>query len=202
MPEWFLKYRIQIVIGAAIIFVLIFAAFYILGTRTGQQAKVTPTPTSSALPTENPSTISATLTLQPTKSPTPKPTKTPTPQPTRTPTPTQTPTPTPVTFSVTGVTAAVSPTSYSGACPKKFDFTANITTNAAGTVKYKWTRNDGGSGSEQTLVFASAGTQAASPDDWTLGGPGFSYSGWEKIMITTPNTTESNQASFTLTCSP
>lgn len=102
---------------------------------------------------------------------------------------------------VTGISASVLPTNYSGACPKKFDFTANVTVNAAGSVTYKWVRSDGASGSSQTMTFGGAGSAVVAPDDWTLGGSGTTYSGWEKVQILTPNSTESNQATFNLACS-
>mgnify|MGYP001567226316 CR=1 FL=1 len=180
MRLWLVKYRKAIGVAAAILLVLLFVGLYTLGTKSQKETEVSPTPTPTLKPTAKP-------TLKPTATPTPKPTATPTP----------TPTPTPIVFSVTGVTAAVSPTSYTGSCPKKFDFTANITTNAAGTVTYKWARSDGAGAPTHTLVFASAGTQPATPDDWTLSSSGTK---WEKIQILTPNSLESNQAEFTLNC--
>ncbi|MBI3380102.1 hypothetical protein HY029_05085 [Candidatus Gottesmanbacteria bacterium] len=118
--------------------------------------------------------------------------------PTATPNPTATPTP--VVFSVTSVTASVDPANHSGTCPKQFNFSAQITSNTAGTVTYKWERSDGAGASTQSLSFSGAATQTVT-DSWTLGGSGFSYSGWEKVTILTPNSTSSNQANFTLACS-
>lgn len=152
----------------------------------------TPTPTPSPSPSPSPSLKSTPI---PTKKPTPSSTPTPTPS------PTSSPTPTPIAFQVTALTANVTPTNYSGACPKQFDFTGNITSNSAGTLTYKWVRSDGASGSTQSMTFGAAGTQAANADSWTLGGTGFTYSGWEKIQILTPNSIESTPANFNMACS-
>jgi hypothetical protein len=121
--------------------------------------------------------------------------------PTPTPAPTATPTPAPSGggFKVTNVIAVVSPPDYKGTCPTVFNFTARITTDGPGTVEYKWTRSDGATAPTQTLVFSAAGTQSVG-DTWTLGGSGFSYSGWEAVEILAPNSLTSNQAAFNLSC--
>lgn len=201
--------RIAYLYAVAIIILLILGGIYFFSSRSkskDQASSPTPTPTPILTPTPTPTpspTPTPTPKLTPKPTPkltpklTPKPTPTPTTTPTPTPSPTPSPSPTPTLFSVTGVTAAVSPTSYIGPCPKKFEFTANITTNGAGTVTYKWARSDGAGSPTETLVFTSATTQPASPDSWTLSSPG---SKWEKIQILTPNTLDSNQATFDLTC--
>jgi hypothetical protein len=89
-------------------------------------------------------------------------------------------------FSVTGVSFTAT-TWGDGAtyidCPK---VVANITTNGAGTVTYKWTRSDGASAPTKTLVFGSAGTQTDSYE-WALGSgaPAGTYS--VGIYIDNPN---------------
>lgn len=194
-------------ISAAAIAVLALVAFGSFTFGRGNQPGVptptptpattsTPTPDISETPTPSPSKI---LTKAPTKVPTKVPTATSVP-PTNTPVPTNTPTP--VVFSVTSVAAAVAPSTYAGSCSpgKKFEFSAVLTANAAGTVTYKWTRSDGAGSPNETVSFSGAGTQTVT-DSWTLGGPGFTYSGWEKVVVSSPNSIESNQASFTLACS-
>jgi len=90
-----------------------------------------------------------------------------------------------VVFAVTSVNYTVGTWNSPGYvnCPK---VTANITTNAAGTVTYHWTRSDGNSTSG-TLTFASAGTQSISAE-WGLGSV---WAGgadeWMGIYIDTPN---------------
>lgn len=172
--------------------------------------KPTPTPTPS--PTETP-TPTVEVTPSPTVKNTPTPTKkvsltptqtptataTPTTSVTPTGTPTNTPTPTLVPFSVTGVTAAVAPTT-SAVCPTTYNFSASITTNAAGTVTYKWERSDGAGAPTETISFASAGTQTVT-DTWMRGvttPPG--TPGWERVHILTPNDLTSNKAELTQTC--
>lgn len=50
----------------------------------------------------------------------------------------QTPTPVPP-FTVTSLAVTATPTTYTGPCPPKFNITAFISTNRAGTVTYQWT---------------------------------------------------------------
>lgn len=117
--------------------------------------------------------------------------ETPTPV-TPTPTPVETPTP----FAVTKVTASVDPLSFTGACPKTFNFSAVITVNGPGTVAYRWERSDGATAPTQTITFAAAGSQSVTTS-WKLGA---SYSGWQRVHILAPNEMVSNQANFTLAC--
>jgi len=85
------------------------------------------------------------------------------------------------------------------ACPIVYNFAGTITTSGAATVTYKWERSDGTSGQTQSITFGSAGTQAVS-SSWTLGSHGFSYNGWERLHVLTPNDISSGQANFVLTC--
>ncbi len=82
-------------------------------------------------------------------------------------------------FAVTSVIFSVS-----GSCGH-FIVTANITTNSAGEVTYKWKRSDGATDNvnHPTLVYASAGTKSVSTD-WLLGAAG---SHWMDIYIDHPN---------------
>ena len=196
------KKKVLIIAGGVVLLLLV--GGYFLIRQTSPQPSPSPSPEVSSSPSPSPSP-SSTPTPSPTPRPTPIPTKKPTPTatptPTPTPTPSPTPSPTPVTFSGTGASASVNPTNFSGACPKQFTFTGNITANAGGSLTYKWVRSDGASGSTQSLTFASSGTQSVTDDTWTLGGPGFTFTGWEKIQVLTPNSLESNQAIFNLACS-
>lgn len=100
------------------------------------------------------------------------------------------------TFAVTSVTFQVDTPVFTGACPHTFNFTAGITVNMAGTVKYWWTRSDGAHGPEHTLVYTGAGTKYVT-DTWSLGASG---SRWKKIYIITPNNQTFGTANFTLNC--
>lgn len=107
--------------------------------------------------------------------------------------------PKPPAFAVTGVVVTVSPSTYSGGCPKTFQFAARITANAPGTVTYKWERSDGASSSPQTAVLTAAGVQIVR-SSWELSQA--SFSGWERLHILAPNDLTSNKAAFTLNCEP
>jgi len=91
-------------------------------------------------------------------------------------------------FAVTGVNVTVS-----GSCGH-FTITADITTNGAGDVTYKWKRSDGATdnANHPTLVYASAGTQSVNTD-WYLGAAG---SHWMDIYIDNPNHQQFGRANF------
>ena len=111
-------------------------------------------------------------------------------------------------FAVTSVNTTVNPSSYSGPCTdaggKRIDFTfsADITTNAAGTVTYKWERSDNANAPEQSLTFASAGTKTVTTTWSRWFNPGDNATGWERIYINNPNHQAFSNASFTVTCDP
>lgn len=156
-------------------------------TRTLIGPTVTPTFTST--PTNTP-----TNTATPTNTPTA--TSTATRTPTATSTPTLTPTNTPVPFTVLGVTASVTPTTYTGPCPGNFNFTANITANGAGVVTYQWERKNSAPLATATVTFTGAGTQTVT-NQWLSAPVG---AGWAQIHILTPNDITSSQANFTNNC--
>ena len=124
-----------------------------------------------------------------------------------TPTPIPTPIPLPipsitVPFAVVGLTAQVDAPSYTGLCPKTFNFIGTITTNGPGTVTYRWERSDGATDPVQSATFSAAALQTVTTS-WLhitkLNGA--TFKGWERLHVLTPNDSLSNQASFTLTCS-
>ena len=160
-------------------------------TRSLVGPTATPTLTVTPTPTNTP-----TLTATPTFTPLPTSTFTPTPTNTPPPTRTRTPTITPVPFAVTNVTAVVTPTLYSGACPGTFSFTGNITTNGAGNVTFRWERSDGIQKSPATVGVPSAGTIMLT-DSWASAPSG---SSWEVLHVLTPNDFTSSQATFTNSC--
>lgn len=188
------KKKIILLAGLLVGALVILSTSFVVGSRFGLKPIPTPTPSPSPSPTLEP-TPSPIIT--PTTKPTPKPTLKPTATPTPIPVPTVTPSPTPTTapFTVTGVTAAVAPTS-SNTCPTTFNFSATITTNAAGTVTYKWERSDGATGSTQSESFAAAESKTVTTT-WAIGAAG---THWERVHVLTPNDLTSNQATFTLTC--
>lgn len=111
-------------------------------------------------------------------------------------------------FAVTNVTTTVNPSNYSGPCTTSggyridFAFSADITTNGAGTVTYKWERSDNASAAEQSLTFASAGTKTVTTTWSRWFNPGDSATGWERIYINNPNHQAFPAANFSVTCDP
>ena len=99
---------------------------------------------------------------------------------------------------VVKVTASVTPTSWTGKCPKRFEFVGKITVDKSGVVKYKWIRSDGAIAPVKTLRFRTPGTQKVTTY-WQLSSPGKK---WEAIQILAPNKMTSNKAVFTLRCGP
>jgi hypothetical protein len=121
--------------------------------------------------------------------------------PTPTPVPTATFTPEPQLsnpFAVTNVSVSVDINRYSGTCPVRFTFTAQITTNGPGTVEYRWLRSDQVQSAAQSLGFSSAGTQQVQ-STWDISSGVHSYL-WKQVEILSPNSMLSNLAEFSATC--
>ncbi|HQC38406.1 MAG: hypothetical protein PHX90_03475 [Thermotogota bacterium] len=97
---------------------------------------------------------------------------------------------------VTRVTASVSPPTYSGQCPKRFEFAGKITVDSPGIVEYKWIRSDGASAPIQKIRFEKAGTLTVNTY-WELSTEG---EHWQALQILSPNPITSARASFTLKC--
>jgi hypothetical protein len=111
-------------------------------------------------------------------------------------------------FAVTSVNTTVNPSNYSGPCTDPggyridFTFSAEITTNAAGTVTYKWERSDNANAPEESLTFNSAGTKTVTSTWSRWFDPGDNDTGWKRVYINEPNHQTFSQASFTVTCDP
>ncbi len=179
----------------------------------------------------NTSQTSSSVTPTPTTALTPTPTPTPTPN-NQSPTPAPVSTPTPIVFAVTGVTASADTQTVCTGIFRTVNFTGTITTNAAGVVAYYWLGSDGGTTAGAPLNFTGAGSQTVTTS-WgsTWGNPlpamnqpniferflslfeGRAYAlpfpdpvtFWEQLVVTSPNATSSNQASFVSSpyyCSP
>ncbi len=106
----------------------------------------------------------------------------------------------PTAFAVTSVNTAVDHSLIEADCstPQTFNIQATITTNAAGTVTYYWTRSDGSSYGNSALTFGAAGSQVASTS-WPLSTTG-DY--WIKPYIDNPNHQLFAPVNFHLTCTP
>ena len=104
-------------------------------------------------------------------------------------------------FAVTSVSYSMPTTTIDLVCPVMYtaEITANITTNAAGTVTYKWDNSMGCAGcGTNSLVFDSAGTKSVT-HNMTLGPEG-DY--WAKLYIDDPNHQWFGQQNFTVVCNP
>ncbi len=102
-------------------------------------------------------------------------------------------------FAVTSVTYSVGTWSDAGHtnCPR---VTANITANGAGTVTFKWTRQDvPGGGSLQSLTFASAGTQSVNYD-WSRGSVWAGTPTWVGVYVDDPNHQDFGKIDFSTAC--
>ena len=101
------------------------------------------------------------------------------------------------TFAVTDVIASVTPTTFTGACPKDFNFSGRITTNGPGTVTYRWERSDGEQSPTLTLTYPSALAQTTVPAIWKAERDSTS---WIRLHVLTPNDKTSERATFTVDC--
>ena len=116
--------------------------------------------------------------------------------------PTPAPTPVPPTpvpaFRVTGATASVNPSNFTGDCPGTFNYVGNITTNQAGVVTYRWIGSSSVAPSP-VLVFNApgAGSFALPGYQAQWGAKG---NQWAQLTIISPNALSSNQAAFTNSC--
>ena len=150
-----------------------------------------PATTPASTPTPAPSTMTTPEVNTTTPATTPTPTPDPTPAPTST--------PAPIAFQVSSATASVSPESGPSICNKQtsfeFIFSGTITVTAAGTVQYKWVQSNGVE-SAGTLTFSSAGSKSVPAYSWIVYGGGL-FTGWGKIVVTSPNSISSNKANFT-----
>ena len=82
---------------------------------------------------------------------------------------------------VTAATLEAQPESYTGPCPATIKFIGRITAKGKGTVKYTFTRNDGGIVPTSTIYFdGSAATQTVT-NTWTLSVA--SYTGWQTLKV-------------------
>jgi serine/threonine-protein kinase len=98
------------------------------------------------------------------------------------------------------LTAGVSPAADNVACdarPPTFTFTGSITASQATTVSYLW-RVNGVSSAARTLTFFQAGTQTVAQYPYTPATDTMRSSG--VLVITSPQSVQSNAASFTLSC--
>jgi hypothetical protein len=104
----------------------------------------------------------------------------------------------PQSFIVTSVTASAIPPSFSGSCPTLVTFYGAIAVTGSGTVIYRWESSEGGTGAMQSINFL--GTSLQEVNTTLQADATGSY--WVRLHVFTPNEIISNQANFTLNCTP
>ncbi len=114
------------------------------------------------------------------------------------------PSPTPTTststsFHVIEAIVRADPFNFSGVCPVTITFSGRISAVGAGTVSYRFIRSDGASAPIETLTFNGSGSQDVT-ETWRLGGPAFTFSGWEAIRVIDPTALDSAHATFRIVC--
>ena len=105
------------------------------------------------------------------------------------------PAPQAASFLVTSVVASISPSTFTGSCPKTFTLNATITANAPGTISYRWERDDLRYSDIQSMTFTAAGTQTTTKL-WDFGE---TSSGSIKLHVLTGDVS-SVPVSYSLTC--
>jgi serine/threonine-protein kinase len=110
---------------------------------------------------------------------------------------------TPPVAAVGGITATATatPSSRTASCvtpPPAFTVAGSISASKAETVTYHWARSDGANSVPQTLTFTGPGTKAVQTLSFTP--PAASGSGQAVLVVTSPVTTASSPAAYTLTC--
>ena len=88
-----------------------------------------------------------------------------------------------------------SPPVVRGVCPATVRFHGYIETTGRMAVSFDWVRSDGVRTS-RTLHFAKAGRRNVF-DSWTVSK---TYSGWEQIVVTSPNQLETRRSTFQVNC--
>ena len=99
-------------------------------------------------------------------------------------------------FLVTSVVVSISPSTFTGSCPRTFTLNGSITANAPGTITYRWERDDIRYSDVQSMTFTAAGTQTTTKL-WDFGE---TSSGSIKLHVLTDDVS-SVPVSYSLTCS-
>jgi eukaryotic-like serine/threonine-protein kinase len=98
-------------------------------------------------------------------------------------------------------TATVTPSTSTVTCgtlPPSRTFTGTVTSSKAGPVTYYWALGDGATTTPATLLFKAAGTMSVLPLAYTP--PTDSGTSNAVIVVTSPDASVSNTATFTLSC--
>ena len=87
---------------------------------------------------------------------------------------------------------------WSGRCPHRFDFAADITSRRPGEVTVQWIRSDGATGPSQVLRFTRGNQTIRVYDRWQVG----RFRGWEQVRVSDRqgNVATSRRMSFQNRC--
>jgi hypothetical protein len=88
------------------------------------------------------------------------------------------------------------PANFKGKCPHTFEFSAEITSDSAGVVEYRWLRSDKTLTPTKTLTFKSPGTMVVTTW-WKINED---FKGWQAVSILSPNTEKSNLCEIEVEC--
>lgn len=99
---------------------------------------------------------------------------------------------------ISAATLEAQPETYNGPCPTTIKFIGRITVKGKGTIKYTFTRSDGGVGPTFTLFFDGSVSTQTVTNTWTLSVA--SYTGWQTLKAWASNEVESGRAHFKLNC--
>ena len=93
----------------------------------------------------------------------------------------------------------VNESAWSGQCPHRFDFEAEVTARHKGDVLVQWLRSDGATGTATTLHFVSPDEMLKVTDQWVVGKK---YHGWVQLRVTDAagNVSLSKRVSFSNSC--
>lgn len=87
-------------------------------------------------------------------------------------------------------------------CTEKHKFEAIVSTsNGPGQVKYYWERNNGETSPAETLNAGNGQNHYSITHAWSITTPKVvNYDGWVRLVITHPNSSQSQRAEFTHSC--
>ena len=88
---------------------------------------------------------------------------------------------------------------WSGRCPHRFDFAADITSRYPGEVTVQWIRSDGAMGPSEVRRFTRGNETIRVYDRWEIGR---GFRGWEQVRVTDRrgNVATSRRMSFQNRC--
>ncbi len=104
----------------------------------------------------------------------------------------------PASATTPSVTVRAAGINHPYSCPQTNTFNARILSNGPANVSYHWKRSDGSVGPTRALHFRGAGRHSSTVHDtWQIS---VNYSGWERLVVTSPNRVETREMFFDTEC--